>query len=309
MTDRVKLRHLQCFLAIAQTKSIQRAADSLFVTQPAVSKTLRELESILGARLFERGRHGATLTQAGITFVPYAQGALATLRDGLTALRQRGTGIAAPITVAVLPTVGPVLLPAAVKAFRDISADTSVRIYTGANADLLARLKSGEADFVVGRLAEPDAMMGLSFEHLYREPLAVVARSDHPLTHKEKLSPAALSAFPLVVPPLGTLIRQSAESVITAFGLKPETVRFETVSVSMGRALTLYNSAVWFVPSSVVSEDVRGGVLTRLQMPFAGTDEPIGLIRSNDVSPDSEVARLIDCVRTVGLDRERLRTK
>ena len=115
-------------------------------------------------------------------------------------------------------------------------------------------------------------MMDLSFEHLYREPLAVVARADHPLTREERLSPAALSAYPLVVPPLGTLIRQSAESVITAFGLKPDIVRFETVSVSMGRALALQNEAVWFVPSSAVEEDVARGVLVSLQMPFAGTE-------------------------------------
>src|SRR5690606_35597878 len=151
---------------------------------------------------------------------------------------------------------------------------------------LLTQLKSGQADFVVGRLAEPEAMMGLSFEHLYREPLTVVARYGHPLVRTDKISPGALSAFPLVVPPLGTLIRQSAESVITAFGLKPEVVRFETVSVSMGRALALHNDAVWFVPSGTVAEDVAQGTLMPIPMPFAGTDEPIGLILRHDAGPD-----------------------
>lgn len=303
----LKLRHLQCFLAVAQTKSVQRAAESLSITQPAVSKTLSELESILGFRLFERGRHGATLTDEGLVFAPYAQTCLATLRDGVTTLRERGIGVPAKVTVGVLPTVAPVLLPVAIEAFRETSRSTSLRILTGANTELLSQLKSGEADFVVGRLAEPEAMMGLSFEHLYREPLAVVVRADHALTREERLSPVAFSAYPLVVPPLGTLIRQSAESVITAFGLKPEIVRFETVSVSMGRALALQNDAVWFVPSSSVSDDVNRGELVSLQMPYAGTDEPIGLIRRHDVGLNPVIARLIDCVRNAGLERERRR--
>ncbi|RTZ48027.1 pca operon transcription factor PcaQ [Candidimonas sp. SYP-B2681] len=306
---RLKLRHLQCFLAVSQTKSVQRAADSLSITQPAVSKTLSELESILGFRLFERGRHGAALTEEGLAFAPYAQTCLVTLREGITMLRERGMAIPAKVAIGILPTVAAVLLPVAIKTFRETSSTTSVRILTGANRELLELLKSGEADFIVGRLAEPEAMMGLSFEHLYREPLAVVVRADHPLTREERLSPAALSAYPLVVPPLGTLIRQSAESVITAFGLKPEIVRFETVSVSMGRALALQNEAVWFVPSSAVEEDVARGVLESLQMPFAGTDEPIGLIRRNDVGLNPVTAKLIDCVRNTGLERERLRTQ
>jgi LysR family pca operon transcriptional activator len=306
-TGRLKLRHLQCFLAVSQTKSVQRAADSLSITQPAVSKTLAELESILGFRLFERGRQGAALTEEGLAFAPYAQTSLVTLREGVTMLQQRGTGTPAKVTVGILPTVAPVLLPVAIEAFRASSASTSLQILTGANTELLGQLKSGQADFVVGRLAEPEAMMDLSFEHLYREPLAVVARAGHPLIREERLGPAALSAYPLVVPPLGTLIRQSAESVITAFGLKPEIVRFETVSVSIGRALALHNDAVWFVPSGAVYEDVACGVLVLLPMPFAGTDEPIGLIRRNDVDVNPVTAKFIDCVRKAGLDRERLR--
>src|ERR1700760_2318081 len=57
-SGRIKFRHLQCFLAVTQFGSVQRAADSLSITQPAVSKTVAELEAILGVKLFERGRHG-----------------------------------------------------------------------------------------------------------------------------------------------------------------------------------------------------------------------------------------------------------
>ena len=70
--SRVKFRHLQCFLAVAQFGSVQRAADSLSITQPAVSKTVAELEAMLGVKLFERGRHGAVPTREGQLFMPHA---------------------------------------------------------------------------------------------------------------------------------------------------------------------------------------------------------------------------------------------
>ncbi len=300
---RIKLRHLQCFLAVSQTASIQRAADALSLTQPAVSKTLSELESIVGFRLFERGRNGASLTYEGSLFAPYAHSSLLTLRDGMAALRQSQAGTPAMISVGILPTVAPTLLPMAIAELREIAPTTSVRIVTGTNGELLHQLKRADIDFAVGRIAEPEAMMGMSFEHLYKEPLAVVARTGHPLCSEANLSPGRLAEFPLVVPPLGTLIRQSAESVITAFGLGPGVVRFETVSVSMGRALALNNDAVWFVPSCAAKEDIARGLLVPLKMPFAGTDEPIGLLRRNDGGLNSVAQRFIDIVRNVGLDR------
>ena len=83
---RIKFRHLQCFLAVAQLGSVQRAANSLSVTQPAVSKTIAELESILDIRLFERGRQGAVLTNEGRLFAPHARSCVAALREGVDEL-------------------------------------------------------------------------------------------------------------------------------------------------------------------------------------------------------------------------------
>src|SRR3546814_18907109 len=89
---RIKLRHIQCFLAVAQLNHLQRAAERLSITQPAVSKTLSELESVLGARLFERGRRGAELTRDGRIFSPSAHNCLGSLRDGIGQLAHADDG-------------------------------------------------------------------------------------------------------------------------------------------------------------------------------------------------------------------------
>jgi len=77
LDSRIKLRHLHCFVAVMQHRKLRRAADALSVTQPAISKTLRELEEALGVRLFDRGRRGATPTREAEKLLPYASASLA----------------------------------------------------------------------------------------------------------------------------------------------------------------------------------------------------------------------------------------
>lgn len=306
-SGRIKFRHLQCFLAVTQFGSVQRAADSLSITQPAVSKTIAELESILNVRLFERGRRGAVPTGEGRLFAPHAAACVGALREGVDEISRHGVGVPASVALAVLPTVAIALLPPACAAFRARWPEVSVRIATGSNTQLLDRLKSGDADLIVGRLSEPDSMPGMSFEQLYREPLAVVVRAGHPLVHEASVTAAMLARFPVVVPPFGTLIRQSAEGVLTAFGAQALSSLIETLSVSVGRTLALHNDAIWFVPSSAVEHDVALKLLAHLPMPFAGTDEPIGLILRHDSPRSPAIDNLIDAIRDAGRAREALR--
>ncbi|MBC8637627.1 pca operon transcription factor PcaQ [Caballeronia sp. EK] len=302
---RVKFRHLQCFLAVTQLGSVQRAADSLSITQPAVSKTIGELESILGVRLFERGRRGAVPTREGRLFAPHASACVASLREGVDMLLRERGDMPGSIAIGILPTVAPVLLSPALMSFRQQWPAVSLSVWTDSNALLLEKLKAGDVDLVVGRLSEPEAMHGLSFEQIYREPLAVVVRREHPLTLETPLTPALLARFVIVVPPFGTLIRQSAESVLTAFGAHALTALVETLSVSLGRSLAMNNDAVWFVPAGAVEQDIALGLLAALPMPFAGTDEPIGLIRRNDAARTPVEETLVDALREAGRSRAR----
>jgi LysR family transcriptional regulator, pca operon transcriptional activator len=299
---RVKFRHLQCFLAVAQFGSVQQAAASLSITQPAVSKTIAELESVLGVRLFERGRRGAVPTREGQLFMPHASACVSALRQGVELLsRDEGT-VAATLDVGALPTVATDVLSGALRRFAEQWPRVSVRLLTAANADLLERLKSGAISLAIGRLADPERMVGLSFELLYNEPLAVVVRAGHPLA--QGAGPAQLAQFPLVLPPFGTLIRQTADSLLAAWGAQPLSVFVELLSVSVGRSLALENDAVWFVPAGAVEYDLRQGALVRLPLPAAGNEEPVGLILRTDAQPSPAGRALIDAVKCAALQRE-----
>jgi LysR family transcriptional regulator, pca operon transcriptional activator len=305
--SRVKFRHLQCFLAVAQFGSVQQAAESLSITQPAVSKTIAELESALGVKLFERGRHGAVPTREGQLFMPHASACVSALRQGVALLAREEGAVAATLDIGVLPTVATALVPGALRRFAGAWPRVSVRLMTAANAELLERLKAGAISFAVGRLADPERMVGLSFEQLYNEPLAVVVRAGHPLTQEAgSARPLAQfpTQFPLVLPPFGTLIRQAADSLLAAWGAPPLTSFVELLSVSVGRALALENDAVWFVPSGAVEYDLRHGTLVRLPSPSAGGEEPVGLIQRTDTQPTAAGRALIDAVREAARERD-----
>jgi LysR family pca operon transcriptional activator len=307
LNSRIRLRHLQCFLAVTHLGGLQRAAEKLSITQPAVSKTIGELESILGHRLFERSRKGAALTNEGRLFLPYANASLSSLHEGMSTLLREGRSAPVVVKLGILPTLSAALLPQVLTQVHHAWPSASVRVTTAANADLLDRLRSAELDFVIGRLAEPEAMSGMSFEHLFHEPLTAVIRSGHPLHNVAQACSSQLAQFLLVVPPAGTLIRQSADSVMAAFGLPPDVALIETLSMTLGRALVIHNDAVWFVPYSVVEEDIAHGVISPLQLPFAGTDEPIGLIWNSAIAPLSAAATLIEEIRNTGRQRNRAR--
>ncbi|WP_126225248.1 pca operon transcription factor PcaQ [Burkholderia ambifaria] len=299
---RVKFRHLQCFLAVAQLGGVQKAAESLSITQPAVSKTIAELESILGVKLFERGRHGAQPTREAQLFLPHANACVLALRQGVGLLAREGGAAAATLEIGMLPTVAASLAPALMKALAARWPRIVVRIATAANAELLERLKAGAIECAIGRLSEPERMIGLAFEQLYNEPLVAVVRAGHPLL--ASAAPAAeLARYPVVLPPFGTLIRQSAEQLLGACGAPPLDSFIEVLSVSVARALTLENDAVWFVPLYAAEYDLSAGALARLALPSAGTDEPVGLVLRTDAQPSPVARTLIDAVREIARAR------
>ena len=222
LDGRLKLRHLQCFLAVAEERSIQRAAERLAITQPAVSKTLRELEEILGAPLFRRGRRGAIPTTAAEVFLRHARTSVAALEQGVDSLaqaRQRGGVV---LRLGLLPSVAPCFAPPAVLRFRIEMPGTLLRVASGPNALLLAQLQHRELDIALTRLSDPEHMTGLTFEHLYADALALVVHPDHPLLAEREPGLERALRYPAIVATPGTTLRQSAESLVAGTLVVPE---------------------------------------------------------------------------------------
>lgn len=305
--SRIKFRHLQCFLAVADQGTLQKAAGKLSVTQPALSKTLKELEALLAVRLFERGRMGAALTAAGTALLQPARACVEALRGAVASVAPGSGPMAASVAIGVLPTVAPILIGPLLAGLDAAGSQTKLRIVTGSNPELLARLRQRELDLVLGRFAEPAQMAGLSFEHLYADPLVLALRPDHPVladaAQRDDLL-AQLQNFTLILPIAGTAIRHSADSFLLARGLDPAAMRtIETLSVSIARAYTLASNAVWVSPQGAIERELQRGELVALPVSMAGTEELVGLSLRADMQASAAGGEVLGLIRALAGNR------
>lgn len=262
-SQRIRLRHLHTFVAVAQQGTLGRAAETLNLSQPALSKTLNELEQLTGTRLFERGRLGAQLTVPGEQFLTHAVKVLDALNTAGQALNRKEDASADVVRVGALPTAALGILPAAIGRFHQQQKSTSLQVATMNNTMLLAGLKSGEIDLGIGRMSDPELMGGLNYELLFLESLKLVVRPGHPLL-QETITLSRVMEWPVVVSPKGTVPRQNAEALLQSQGCKMPAGCIETLSASLSRQLTVDYDYVWFVPSGAVKEDLRQATLVSL---------------------------------------------
>jgi LysR family transcriptional regulator, pca operon transcriptional activator len=301
---RMKIRHLQCFMEVARLGHVGRAADQLAVTQPAVSKTLRELEQFLNVRLFTRGPKGLALTPLGEAFQHHAATGVLALQQAIASVapgRLRGD---ANIRVGALPTVAVRIMPDAVRELTAQCRDAAVHLVTGPNRILLERLKGRELDVVVGRLADPDQMVGLAFEQLYLERMAVVVKPGHPLLAERLLKPRRLTEFEVLMPSREDITRPIVDRLLLASGIGAIERRIETVSSDFSRAYLKRTDAVWIISYGVAALDIAAGDLVELPLDVSATLGPVGMTTRADDRPAPIVDQFMKVTRTLA---ERLR--
>lgn len=294
---RIKFRHLQTFVEVARQKSVVKAARLLNVSQPAATKTIRELEEVLGVAVVEREGRGIRITRYGEVFLRHAGAALTALRQGLDSVSQERTGGAPPIRLGALPTVSARIMPRAMTVFLEEATGARVKIVTGENSVLLEQLRVGELDLMVGRLAAPERMTGLSFEHLYSEPVVFAVRAGHPLLSGKQSIFGHLPGYPILMPTRASIIRPFVERFLIANGVGSLPNQIETVSDSFGRTFVRSSDAVWIISAGVVAPDVEDGRLTTLPIDTSETKGPVGLTMRSDAVAAPALTILMQTIR------------
>ncbi|UST56375.1 LysR substrate-binding domain-containing protein (plasmid) [Comamonadaceae bacterium OTU4NAUVB1] len=303
----VQLRHLRCLVAVARERHLARAAERLSLSQPAVSKTLAELEALAGTRLVERGGPGRRgvqgLAPAGEQLLVHALRVLEAVDASALAIAPATGAQVRRLRIGALPSVAPALLPGALVAFRARWPHVQLSVQSAANGVLLDALRAGELDLVAGRMSDPRLMTGLSFELLQTEPLVFAARAGHPLAAggaggggggagmgaggDVAARVVAVLACPLVVYGDGTIPRHTTEGFLSALGLALPPATLQTLDVSVARAVVAASDAVWITPLGAVRDDLDAGRLVRLPIDTPGTEEPVGLLVRSDAEPSA----------------------
>jgi LysR family transcriptional regulator, pca operon transcriptional activator len=305
---RIKFRHLQCFLAVAQNASLQKAAVALSITQPAVSKTIKELESLLNIRLFDRGSRGTQMTLQAEIFSAYAEAAVTALQQAKDFMGPAKHAANPLIRIGATPAITVSFVPQALMTLHQRIPDIQVSILTGTTNYLMSNLKEGEFDLVLCRHLDPEQMLGLSFEYLFSDPLITVVRPGHPLLTSSVAGIDPQRNFIAVLPPNTSINRRATTPLAMALNLHPLVNFIESRSISFGRTFTLQSDAIWFVPWCAVKADLDQHRLVRLIPPSKGEEEAIGLMarstglmmQSNFV-PSPQMQVLISAMRDCAL--------
>lgn len=300
LDPRVKLRHISCFLEVTRQGGVVAASQALGLSQPAVSKSIAELEHILATALFDRTGRRLVLTRQGEIFARHAMTAAAAIRDGIESMDLHRSSQTV-VRMGALPTVEVEVVPRAVAAFAKGPLACRVHIESGPSAHMLALLRDSKLDFIVGRLASPELMKGLVFEQLYSEQLTFAVRPSHPLARKQPLSYRDLEPYAMLMPPTNAIIRTIVDTLFIAGGVGRFLFEIETVSNSFGRAYALENDAVWIISRSVVARDLETGQLVPLALDTTASQGPVGITMRGNEQMSVTTSAMMDAVRDAAL--------
>src|SRR5689334_17122619 len=187
---------VQAFVAIADRGSFQSAADSLHVTQTAITQRLRKLETYLGVTLVERTTRSMALTVIGRSFLPQARRLLGELADALVEIRETGEARRGDVSIACVPTVGVQFLPRIIQAYAARYPQNRIKLLDHASFGVAQAVLSREAEFGIhiGGTRHPE----LIDTELFEDRFVLICRADHALANSKRLRWQQLRAHPVI---------------------------------------------------------------------------------------------------------------
>jgi LysR family transcriptional regulator of gallate degradation len=298
-----QVRRLQVFVKLCETHHMQTVASLFGLSQPAVSSTLKVLESGCGRPLFERTPRGLQPTRASHEILFPIRRALNELRHietDITALRGALQGV---VHVGALPLGRTRILPEAI--VRMMAEHPAIQVITNESPfDLLAtELRAGDVDFIFGALRSEAYASDLAGEALLKENMVVLARRDHPLYSKNALHDE-LSTAQWVLPRAGSPARQMLDECFARFGIAPPRPVVESADMAIIRGLLLRSDMLAAVSAHQLEQEIASGELCILPLELKQTTRAIGLTYRNGCLHSPVAKALMDMIRRVIREQE-----
>jgi DNA-binding transcriptional LysR family regulator len=257
----MELFQLRSFLKAAQEGSITRAAERLFLTQPAVTQHIQSLEKELGASLLDRTGRGVQLTEAGHALADYARKSIAILDECKQVIADLGSCKAGTLIIGAGVTTSIFRLPKWLGIFRKTYPDVEMIVRTGRSREVAAMALNREIDlgFVTSSVEHTD----LRIIGLYDESIQLVvspAWSDR----KDPITAHGLSKAPLILFPKNSGFRDYLDKVFSDSGITPK-IKMETDSLEAIKSFVASGLGVSFLPMSAVEEEIASGTLIAVE--------------------------------------------
>ncbi|KRC34349.1 LysR family transcriptional regulator [Acidovorax sp. Root219] len=295
-TQRIRLRHLQLLVSLAETQNVSRSAELLHMTQPALSKWLKDLEADIGVVLFERHARGLRPTHYCEALIEHARRIgvdLDRARDEMALLVAGSTGYVAigGSGATIASTV-----PAAVLALLQAMPRARVDIFEGTMDRLMEMLGRRELDIAVGRYQPQYLTAQVESEALYDEPLHFVARKGHPLHRLKSMGWDDLYRYRWVVfspdTPVRTLLNE--ELRLANRSLPADALQSNSVFASF--SMLTASDMVTIASERSIAQYERMGALKRLPIRFSAAP-PVMMYWRRDTSRSAAMDMALQCLR------------
>ncbi len=281
----VTTAQLRALVSFSETGSFSAAARQLHQTEPAVQRTARALEQLIGLSLFDGANRGVRLSALGeglATNAALALKEISSARDEV--LEHRGT-FSGRLVIGTLPLPRTRIVPDAVVTLMQRYPAARIEIIDGSYQALVRAVRSGVCDLIVGALREGRCPIGLVERPLFADCLSIVARADHPLCHRP-VTPEMLADYPWVLPRRDTPARGTFERLVgSPVGLDPQRGYVETGSLVAARGILLASDAISILSAHQIDYELRQGLLRLLTVELPDSTRRIGVTTRSDWQP------------------------
>jgi DNA-binding transcriptional LysR family regulator len=299
--ERISIRQLQTFVLVYELGSLVKTAHRLSITQPAVTKRLRELERDLAVTLFQRAGRGVAPTAFADALFEHAGTVLATLRAAEGAIDAIRDGDGGSVIVGVSP-VASKLVARAVIALRRDRPNIHVRIESGSYETLVGWIDAGDIDMAIARFGNDANSKRLDRAVLAEEPLTVLARADHPAAAIKPRNLAELADFEWVLPTPNEIVRPEIDDAFRDAGISELKRLVETTSISTTRELIAHGNALTISPRLIYLDDFESGFFTSIPVNLPIQLNPIAVTWRRTPAMNPPAHHLMTAIETVAAE-------
>lgn len=274
----LKFKHLVLIDTLARTRNMHAAALHMNLSQPAVSKMLREIERLLGFDLFQRLPRNMPPTALGEHVVRYAQIALNDANkfvDQISSLREGGHGF---LKVGAIFAATAVVLPDAIVELKKRWPLLSIEVVEQTSDHLMEMLDDKKLDLAVARYTSENQQQTYDFQALAPEPFCMVVNSRHPLTEREQTPLQALGNWPWILYPVGTPIRARMEQAFAQAGIATPKNTIDTISMQTFLQVLQSGPMIAMLPASMAQPHLDSGLLKVLDTPLKLAPQDYGIL-------------------------------
>lgn len=293
----LRLRELRIFLTVMEQRSFRKAATTLHVTQPAITKAIANLEDVLSVRLFDRTANGVEPTAHGTTFARHARAVFEELRHAAQELALVSSGVSGRLRIGSVPLPGGYMLPLAVNRLLQRHPAIFVTIEEMREAEILEEVRKRSLDVALVRLLLVPPSEDMRVETLFEPTLCVLAARSHRLAAQPVVTWPELVRERWVLPRADSAYAGHVRRVLARLDLDMPRACVETPSIHMQYALVMHGGMLAFGsrPPKVTSPFRDQLVRLPLNLPVA--PNPIGAITLASHGPDPLVEQLLAEIR------------